>query len=225
MVHEDDIIIEDKYGSGRNINDLIDIDHPNFKNVEILEKSNISNEINKEEKENSIQDNFFKSEDKIIVNDILDSSGELKIEAKKEIFPISKKQFSFKWYLKNSTLGIFFIVVFNILVILLKNNSNMGFISSMRIPLEILVFFGISFFIIKIKKQFPKISGLTCAYTGLFSGIFISLFEMFYNLKLWTIFNLVTEAIFLSLEGFFAGLIFGALLYSVDESLKNSINK
>lgn len=223
MNFDDDIIIEDKYGSDRNINELLDIDDVN------LEKQIQKDSFNFLLK-NDIQNNKKIIEDEPVVNKDVKLYEDFKLEkisnnvdSKKYNQNInSEKNIKFiKLNIKSSIFASIFITLFSVIIILLNGDIRKTIWGAFRFPFEVIVFLVLSFYIVKFKKQVPKIAGVNCAVAGFFSGIFISIFKVFYHMEMWTVFNVATESMLLISVGLISGLIFGALLYSTEDSLKN----
>ncbi len=228
MNFDEDIIIEDQYGTDRNINDLLDIDDVNLEHENQKDFSNFllkdkTREVNSGIDTRSIEDKNVRqykdfklpreAKDELLEGVIDDSSAGLILK--------QDKNFVFKWYLKSSIISVIFIVLFNVLTILITKDSETSFLSRVRAPYEVIIFLILSIYIIKFKKQTPKISAVSCALVGFLSGVLVSFFRLFYHMKLWTMFNIASESVFLLLEGLVLGFIFGAIFYGVDESLKN----
>lgn len=199
---DEEILIEDKYGRGRNINDLLrissDENYEKIQNSDFLEKyqndskslsfANTETPLKKEKKIHSIED---------------------KVSNQKKIS-----------YIFGIVLSVLLITLFNVIIILIKGDIRNTVLGAFRIPVEVLIFLILSLYIVRGKKQIPKISGIICSISGFFSGVFISFFKVFYFRELWTIFNTITESLFLLLLGLVLGLVFGGLFYSVNTSLK-----
>lgn len=197
---DDEIFIEDRYGKNRNINDLLDID-----DLEVKENNQTQNFLINQEK----------ASDPITFDDLKIPTTEEKVY----IVESTNKFRGFR-YIVSIVLSVASISLFSIIIILLKGDIRNTIWGALRIPLEVIVFMILSLYIIRSKKQIPKVSGMVCALVGLFAGIFISIFKIFYHKELWTIFNTISESIFLLLMGFILGLVFGGLFYSADISLK-----
>ena len=197
---DEEILIEDKYGRGRNIDDLL----------------RIADDANYTEPQKSDTISIEKNDEKSVLFDDMKILKEKKID--------NTKDQTIKQRKINHTFGIvlssLFITLFSTVIILIKGDIRNTFLGVFRIPFEILIFLILSLHVVRRKKQIPKISGIICATTGFFSGLSISLFKMFYFKELWTIFNTITESLFLLLLGLIFGLVFGGLFYSVNLSLE-----
>lgn len=222
MNFDDDIIIEDKYGTDRNINELLDIDDVDLEKQ--LQKDSF-NFLLKNETQN----------DKKIIDDesFVDKNIKLYKDFKLEKNISDEKQYqkpknlknikALKLNIKSSIFASIFITFFSVIIILLNGDIRTTIWGAFRFPFEVIVFLVLSVYIVRLRKQVPKIAGINCAVAGFFSGIFISGFKIFYHMEMWTFFNIATESAFLTFVGLIFGLIFGALLYSVEDSLKNKI--
>ncbi|MDD4290331.1 MAG: hypothetical protein PHH83_03610, partial [Patescibacteria group bacterium] len=190
---------------GRNIDDLLHIaDDTNYTKHQ---KSNIVPVENNDKKSTLFKDVKILNDTKIY--NVTDQT--------KKDQTVKQKKINYTFSIVLSSL---FITLFSVVIILIKGDIRNTILGVFRIPFEILIFLILSLYIIRRKRQIPKISGIVCAKTGFCSGIFISFFKFFYFRSLWTIFNIITESLFLLLLGLIFGLVFGGLFYSVNSSIK-----
>jgi hypothetical protein len=197
------------------------------------EDREITNEIITEDEEGvpSIKDSApvfkeknIKKKDKaerehvFLKNTILKSVNSLKNNKK------FKTQGSLAWYMKISRLPIFLIVSYSVLLLfreylitisssLTNIAQNMSWFDSMKWPFEILVFLFTTYFIIKKKKQLPRIAGIAGVIIGFSAGVIIAVIKLFWYREMWNIFYLSSESIFLGLTGLVVTLLASALFY------------
>ncbi|MDD3284336.1 MAG: hypothetical protein PHZ07_01955 [Patescibacteria group bacterium] len=201
------------------------------KNISLL----LSNMINVETGEdNSIlygienHDELFNNEDGITKEELKQRISQFspRVENKKDIILKNEKtdqNSTLNWYIKISWLPVFFISLFNFLLLLIDHYVVLGnkfatnFVSLYlwKMPFEIFVFLLLSVYISRKIKQTPVVSGLACAFVGFESGVIIALMQLFFYRDMWNIFNLSLEGIFLAVNGAVVGFILGAIFFEV----------
>ncbi|MCD4705056.1 hypothetical protein K8R66_03190 [bacterium] len=137
----------------------------------------------------------------------------LRLSGKEDISKLDKKELLF-WYVKISRWPVLFLVLFNIIII----TTNNYLLSLLKMPIEILVFIILSYFVINKKHKSPKITGISVAFVGFEAGILIAIFKFFWHRELWNVFNFSVEAIFLTLIALVTGVIAGKIFYNEDRA-------
>lgn len=207
-----------------------------MKDYEIKKKNKrnsllLSNMINVENgEENLVSYNLYEK------NDFLENEDGVTGEELKEKIsqflpktPVNSKEIktnkddTLSWYVKVSAWAVFFICLFNFLLLLTdyyitKGNimaSKFSFLYLWKFPFEIFVFLLLGIYVSRKKNQLPRIAGLACAFAGFEAGVIIAIMKLFVYRDMWNMFNLSLEGIFLAVNGAVVGLITSAIFFEI----------
>jgi len=192
---EEDLIEEDEEGV------------PSIKDSKIKQVSKLA-ESEEERK------NFFYSQ--------TTQSDPLKIKKGKDKIPKTRE--GLLWYVKISRWPVFFITLYGVLILfreyLVSISSNITYLAQQIYWLdnfqwlfEILIFILTAYWIVKKKKQLPRIAGIAGVMIGFSTGVIMAVIKLFWYREMWNIFYLSAESLFLAFIGLGTCLLAGALFY------------